>query len=356
LIGEDFAELFVAKADGSSSRRLATAALTFDEVQWSANSEYVAYIERGKPFAFVVKRSSGAPRALTAELAEVRAPSVRLSGFSQDGRWLSVYYKDSTAEGNLRAAAFSTAELTPFPLGKLDFADRPPRWSPTLPTLVGRFENTFQLSDLAVPRKQVMQPLAADYAWSPSGERLAVIANEFARLDVVDFDGAAPKVGRTVSQALAVGGKVERAAWSADSEYLFYSASAEVANRHELFVVEADGQGRHKLSVPAVDNSGVSAIHVPPQGDAVAYTASHLSAFKNELFVTNLAGTQNLSVGAFDGTPAWSKDGAYLCARVDSLLQLVNVQTFEWMTLDWYTMPKQFRLSKDSPTFATTQR
>jgi Tol biopolymer transport system component len=135
--------------------------------------------------------------------------------------------------------------------------------------------------------------------------------------------------------------------WSPDSRYVAYAAHERVAQVEELFLVPANGEGSHRISGSARAGTGVDSVSFSPDSQFVAYVANHQTPSAFQVFVSNLAGDQNVLVGTAQRGAVWSRDSAYLAVRQDTDSSVVVFDSAAFQTFPLADrLPAELQVSK----------
>ena len=216
------ADLWVADADGSGERKLASYA---HDPAWAPNSEQIAYTDLNGQLA--ITEIDGRGRVV------FRGQSTRPS-WSPDGRRLAVL-RGMESPVSLMVVGSDSHGRTLIRSG-IDYAGmHGPAWSPAGDLIA--FSNDKSGLNAVTPDGRGFRHLAwhADaFAWSPDGKRIAFVAG--GRLYVVRSAGRAT---RDVTPAIA--GRLDAPAWSPDGRWIVVTSQPPEGQEHTLVVASADG-------------------------------------------------------------------------------------------------------------------
>jgi Tol biopolymer transport system component len=230
------ADLWVANADGSGERKLASYA---HDPALAPDSERIAYTDLGGQLA--ITNVDGRRRVV------LRGQSMRPS-WSPDGRRLAVL-RGIESPYRLMVVGSDGRGQSVIRSG-IDYGTHGPVWSPAGDLIAFSTEKTGL--NTVTPDGRGYHHLAwhADaLAWSPDGRRIAFVAG--ARLYLVSSAGGA---ARDITPATAA--RLDAPAWSPDGRWLVVTSQRPEGQDHTLLVVAADGSRSRSLARLARDPYG----------------------------------------------------------------------------------------------------
>jgi DNA-binding winged helix-turn-helix (wHTH) protein/Tol biopolymer transport system component len=330
-------EIFLARIDGTETRKLAKVGSTAQHFSWSPDRRVIRFTEGGLLWE-MASDGSGLHRLLP----DWKEPGTQSCGkWTPDGHFF-IFDVDSRSSGSQIWALDERSRLfRRRPAEPIRLTAGPVNWGRMIPSrdgtrvFAGGTTPRGELSRID-PRTGTLQPIlggiSAEYtSFSPDGRSVAYVLFPEGTLWKADRDGA------NRVRLAEIAGNIYNPHWSPDSKQILFSADSTDQLDASIRLVPADG-GQPQRLLPG-DVTPRTDANWSPDGKRVLFSQGAVANPQDDLRILDLGSGQVTVVSGSSGmfSPRWSPDGRFILALF--ALSPRRLPVFDFKTGKWSMIP-----------------